>query len=78
MGKKLVARQQAQALKATWRAVVRLALITLGGKAKLDDIYARIASDAPGQLATTNNWQAKVRQTLQLTGQSVERGVWAI
>lgn len=74
----MMAQQQASALRATWRAVVRHALITLGGKAKLDDIYARIATSAPDRLASNNNWQSKVRQTLQLTAQSVERGVWAI
>lgn len=73
-----MARQQATALKTTWRAVVRHALITLGGKAKLDDIYARIAADAPAQLAKNNNWQAKVRQTLQMIAQPIERGVWGI
>lgn len=74
----MMAQQQASALKATWRAVVRHALITLGGRAKLDDIYARIATDAPERLSSNNNWQAKVRQTLQLMAQPIERGFWAI
>jgi len=73
-----MAQQQASALKATWRAVVRHALIALGGRAKLEDIYAKIAADAPARLSSNNNWQAKVRQILQLMAQPVERGVWAI
>jgi len=73
-----MAQQQASALKATWRAVVRHALITLGGKAKLDDIYAKVAAGAPERLSSNNNWQAKVRQILQIMAQPVERGVWAI
>ena len=73
-----MAKQHATALRATWKAVVRHALITLGGKAKLEDIYSAVANAAPSQLAGNNNWQAKIRQTLQLIAQPVERGIWAI
>ena len=73
-----MAKQHTTALRATWKAVVRHALITLGGKAKLEDIYSAVANAAPGQLAGNNNWQAKIRQTLQLIAQPVERGIWAI
>lgn len=73
-----MAKQHATALRATWKAVVRYALITLGGKAKLEDIYSAVANAAPSQLAGNNNWQAKIRQTLQLIAQPVERGIWAI
>ena len=68
-------------LAGTWRAVVWSALVTVGGKARLSDLYALIADNAPDKLKANTNWQAKVRQTLQLHGstfQSVERGVWRL
>jgi len=73
-----MANQQKNALRATWKAVVKQAMISLGGKAKLDDIYAKVAEAAPPNLAANQNWQAKVRQTLQMMAQPIERGVWAI
>jgi hypothetical protein len=77
----MMARQQQNALSATWRAVVKHALISLGGKARLEDLYAKVANHAPEKLASNPNWQAKVRQTLQLAVtqfKSLDRGVWAL
>lgn len=73
-----MARQQATALRATWKAVVRHALISLGGQASLSSIYDKVAKSAPESLANNQNWQAKVRQVLQMIAQPVERGVWAL
>lgn len=73
-----MAKQHATAIRSTWKAVVRHALISLGGKAKLEDIYSSIANAAPEQLTSNQNWQAKIRQTLQMIAQPIERGVWAI
>lgn len=77
----LMAKQQQNALTATWRATVRNALINLGGEARLEDIYAKVANNAPEKLAKNKNWQAKIRQTLQLAAdqfKSQERGTWAL
>ncbi len=73
-----MAQQQAIALKATWKAVVRQALVSLGGKASLEAIYSKIADAAPDRLVGNENWQSKVRQTLQMIGKPIERGVWSI
>ncbi len=73
-----MAKQQATALRATWRAIVRHTLITLGGTATLSDIYSEIAKAAPERLSNNDNWKAKIRQTLQLIATPVERGVWSI
>lgn len=62
----------------TWRDLVQSALETLGGKASLPALYEIIS----GAEKTKNNenWQAKVRQTLQLGNEfsPVDRGVWSL
>lgn len=75
-----MAHQQARRLHSMWKNIVAHAMRALGGKASLNDLYQRIAKDAPEKLRTNENWQAKVRQTLQTysTFCSVERGVWAL
>jgi site-specific DNA-methyltransferase (adenine-specific) len=51
--------------RAPWKAVVAQAIEDLGGRAKLQDIYAAVAPRRP----TGNNWwQAKIRQTLTRSG----------
>lgn len=63
---------------ATWRSVIRIALMKLGGQATLSRIYEEVSKVA-GDLMTQNaNWQAKVRQKLQVHFTNVERGVWAV
>lgn len=67
-----------QKVAATWRSVIRLALMKLGGQATLSRIYEEVSKVA-GDLITNNaNWQAKVRQKLQIHYTNVERGVWAL
>lgn len=75
-----MASQQAKRLHSVWKNIVAHAMIALGGKASLHDLYQKIAEDAPDRLKVNENWQAKVRQTLQLYPKfnSVERGVWAL
>lgn len=63
---------------ATWRDLVQGALQQLGGRAKLADIYKVLQGT---KKATRNaNWQAKIRQTLQINKnfKRVERGVWEL
>lgn len=63
---------------ATWRDLVQGALQQLGGRAKLADIYKVLQGT---KKATRNaNWQAKIRQTLQINKnfERVERGVWEL
>ncbi len=59
----------------TWREVVRGALESSGGTGSLSSIYDRIA---PERVAGKANWQAKVRQILQLYFEPIERGRWAL
>lgn len=76
-----MAKQQSNRLASTWKAVVRDVLISIGGAACLQDIYAKIADRAPERLVSNPNWQAKIRQVLnQHPGEfaSVERGVWKL
>ena len=67
-------------LRSTWRAVVRQAMVSLGGEATLSALYERIAGNQPEQLATNRNWQAKVRQVIQQSSdfERVERGRWRL
>lgn len=62
----------------TWRSLIRLALMKLGGKAKLSDIYAMVEQEANERIRSNAHWMAKIRQTLQFYFESVERGVWAL
>lgn len=62
----------------TWRDLVQSALETLGGKANLSSIYEIIST--ADKVKVNENWQAKVRQTLQINDDfaSVERGTWRL
>jgi hypothetical protein len=63
---------------ATWADVVAGVLSSLGGRASLQQIYAKV--DGHRKCETNNNWQAKIRQTLQMHSyfNRVSEGVWAI
>jgi hypothetical protein len=75
-----MARQANRKLQSVWKVIVAHAMRTLGGKAALEDLYNRIAQDAPEKLKSNENWKAKVRQILQLHScfKSLERGIWAL
>lgn len=60
---------------ATWKDVVVAVMRNLK-KASLDEIYSEIEGHKKCQ--TNSNWQAKVRQTLQMCCKPVERGVWTM
>lgn len=65
--------------QATWRDVVYAVMQKLGGKASLSAVYAEIKDFA--KCANNSNWEAKVRQTLQLNNKlfaHVDNGVWAL
>lgn len=47
-------------------------------KASLSEIYAEVEEVATHLIAKNQNWQAKIRQQLQLHFTNVERGVWAV
>lgn len=49
----------------TWRSVIRIVMMRLK-EAKLETIYNEVAKVAGDLLANNKNWQAKVRQQLQL------------
>jgi len=75
-----MAHQQHARLVSTWKVIVRNVMIELGGQAKLQDIYAAVEKKASSKLASNKNWQAKVRQTLQINKDfsSVNDGGWAL
>jgi len=62
----------------TWRDLVQHVLQSLGGKASLNDIYQAIANAE--KTKNNTNWEAKVRQTLQLGKEfaSENRGIWKL
>lgn len=63
-----------------WRAIVWTALETLGGKAKLQEIYASVQSQARVKQSEKNgtDWKAIIRRTLQESCTPIQRGVWAL
>lgn len=75
-----LASQNDRHLKGTWRAVIRHALLRVGGKADLKTIYAVVSEGATGKIAGNPNWQAKVRQVLRGYSdfRSLDRGVYAL
>lgn len=75
-----IANEQAARLRGTWKTIVRNIIVTLGGKASLNEVYDAIAKNAPEKVQKNENWQAKVRQVLNSSGDyfSQERGVWAL
>lgn len=63
---------------ATWRDLVSTAMEFLGGKASLSELYDVLKDTAKAK--ANPNWQAKIRQTLQLSDEfsNVSRGVWKL
>jgi hypothetical protein len=61
----------------TWRDVVHSAMEALGGKATLQDLYKEVQHHF--KTKSNPNWQAKVRQVLQLCKDftNLDRGIWA-
>ncbi len=77
----VMAKQQSNRLASTWKAVVRAVLISIGGTARLQDIYKKVAEMAPERLAANPSWQAKVRQVLNQNPRdfaSADRGLWQL
>jgi len=76
----LLAHLQHERLRSTWRVVVLLALINLGGQSSLEKLYVKVTENALDRLAQNEHWQAKARQVLQKYADfiSINRGVWAI
>ena len=62
----------------TWRCAIKMALISLGGKAPLSRIYAEVEKHAGHLISNNKHWKAKIRQRLQVHFENVERGVWAL
>jgi len=68
-------------LRDTWRAIVHMCLVRLGGEADLTSLYEAINAAAGDRCEQNEHWQAKVRQTLNQTPdwfESSERGVWRV
>ena len=76
-----IAREQQTRLAGTWKAIVRAVLITIGGESELQEVYRRVAENAPEKLATNLHWREKVRQVLNSNPclfVSNQRGLWAL
>ncbi len=75
-----MAHSQQRRLRGSWKAVVRQALVSLGGEAPLSRLYEAVAENAPDKLAGHQHWREKVRQTLYVNDwfAPVERGVWRV
>lgn len=65
-------------IAATWRSVIRIALMRLGNMASLAKIYEEVEKVAGDLIAKNQHWQAKIRQQLQFHFTNVQRGVWAV
>lgn len=75
-----LATEQANRLRGTWRSIVKNVVVALGGQANLQELYTRISTLCDERVKQNPNWQAKVRQVLNSTGDfvPVSRGVWAL
>lgn len=75
-----MATQGQRQVRSAWFGVVRNAMIGLGGKAHLDDIYQQVEPVAKTQHPNNRNVEAKVRQVLQTYKDfaSCGDGVWAL
>lgn len=62
----------------TWRSAIRVAMMNIGGKARLCDIYSEVEKCAGALIANNQHWKAKIRQKLQQHYTHVERGVWSV
>lgn len=70
-----------QRLRSTWRAIVHLCLMQLGGQAELATLYEAVRGAAADRCEANPHWQAKVRQVLNRSEQWFEspgRGVWRL
>jgi hypothetical protein len=76
----VLAREQAGRLSGSWRSIVRNVVMMLGGSASLQKIYEEVARGCPEKVQQNPNWQAKVRQVVNSTGDYIaaERGVWRL
>lgn len=75
-----IASQQKHRLKGTWKAIVRQALVSAGGTAKLPQLYERISGNARDRTDSNPHWKAQVRMVLQIHDDfaRVERGTWTL
>lgn len=78
---KCLAVQAGGRLRDTWRAIVHMCLVQLGGHASLVDIYEAVRAAADERCASNRHWQAKVRQILNQSRdwfEPTDRGVWKL
>jgi hypothetical protein len=73
-----IAMEHQKAVATTWRNAIRIAMMNLGGKATLSQIYEQVEIAAAGLIRKNQHYRAKIRQTLQKHYTNVERGVWAV
>ena len=64
----------------TWQGIVWTALIELGNRASLAELYEAVQDHARVKTAAQRgvDWQAIIRRVVQETCVNVERGVWAL
>jgi hypothetical protein len=64
----------------TWKAILRHVMAVMGGEVPLKKIYDSVSTYAPARVSKNPNWQAKIRQTLQLHSdfRRIDEGIWAL
>jgi hypothetical protein len=64
----------------TWQGIVWTALIELGNRASLAELYEAVQDHARVKIAAQRgiDWRAIIRRVVQETCMNVERGVWAL
>jgi hypothetical protein len=75
-----LAKEQYERVKATWRSIVKLVVMKLGGSADLSSIYQAVANAAPEKVGANQHWREKIRQVLNSNPEfaAVGRGQWAL
>jgi hypothetical protein len=73
-----IASKHQQIVATTWRNAIRIAMMELGNKASLQEIYSEVEKAASNLITKNSHYKAKIRQTLQKHYVNVERGVWAV
>ena len=77
-----LAKQSDARTRSNWKAVVYCALADLqkNGDVTLPNLYKAVAANAPQNLVSNTNWQAKIRQILQLDARfiNISRGQWKL
>lgn len=74
-------KEHTQRIEGSWKNIVRIVMMALGGSCTLERLYEAVAARAPERLKTNPNWKAKVRQVCNSNPDvftSCARGTWSL